>query len=59
MYDVETTDVVKKIDLRKSSVILLAQSLIKNRSWNLRKTSYEEETCMFRELENTLKVINL
>ena len=42
-----------------SNVILLAQPLMKNRSWNLGKIIYERETCLFHELENAFKVVKL
>ena len=47
------TKSVKESVLRKSKIILLAQPLIKGRSWNIGETSYERETCMFHDLKNT------
>ena len=32
---------------------------MKNRSWNLGKTVYERESCLFHKLQNTFKVIKL
>ena len=60
-YDEATkiTKLVKGSDLMESNVILLAQPLIKNRSWNLSKKKYKRQTCMFHELENTFKIIKL
>ena len=53
------TEVIKGSDLMESNIILLAQPLMKTRSWNLGKTSFEKETCMFNELENIFKVVRL
>ena len=53
------TELVKYSDLVKSNIVLLAQPLTKNRSWNIGKESYDRETCMFRELENTFKIVKL
>ena len=55
----KVTDLVKRSDLSESNIVLLAQPLTKNRSWNTGKESYERETCMFRELENTFKIVKL
>ena len=44
LYDEKITEVAKGSYLMKSIVILLAQLLIKNRSWNLGKTRYKKET---------------
>ena len=44
---------VKRSDLMKSNIVLLAQPLTKNRSWKIGKESYERETCMFCELGKT------
>ena len=49
------TEIVKGSDLMEPNIVLLAQQLMKNRSWNISKKSYERETCMFHELENTFK----
>ena len=32
---------------------------MKSKSWNIGKTNYERETCMFRDLENTFKIVKL
>ena len=53
------TELVKSSDLKESNIFLLAQPLMKNRSWNIGKESYERETCMFRELENAFKIVKL
>ena len=53
------TKSVRESVLRESNIILLAQPLVKSRSWNIGKTSFERETCMFRELENTFKIVKL
>ena len=42
----------------KSNVILLANPLTKNRSWDVGKASYKNET-MFPELKKTFKVVKL
>ena len=43
----------------ESHIMLLAQPLMKNRSWNIDKKSYERETCMFRELTSTFRIVKL
>ena len=48
------TEVVQGSDLLESNIILLAQPLMKTRSWNLGKASFEKETCVFNELEISL-----
>ena len=53
------TKIVESSDLRESNIILLAQPLMKNRSWNVGKKSYAGETCMFRELKTTFKIVKL
>ena len=53
------TRLLKSGDLIKSNIMLLAQPLTKMRSWNIGKKSYERETCMFYELENTFKIVQL
>ena len=53
------TKSVKESVLRESKIILLAQPLMKSRSWNTGKTSYEWETCMFNDLKNTFKIVKL
>ena len=53
------TELVKGSDLKESNIFLLAQPLMKNRSWNIGKESYERETCMFRELENVFTIVKL
>ena len=53
------TKLVKGSDLMESHIVLLAQPLMKTRSWNIGKESYERETCMFRELEDTFKIVML
>ena len=50
---------VKKDDFVESNIILLAQPLMKNRRWNIGKNSYDMETCLFRDLENTFKIVKL
>ena len=66
-YDGETlsSDEASKITtfvkghFKESNVILLAQPLMKNRSWDLGKTIYERESCLFYKLQNTFKVVKL
>ena len=53
------TKLVKSGDLIESNIILLAQPLMKNRSWNIGKKSYERETCMFHELKDIFKILRL
>ena len=53
------TEVVQGSDLLESNIILLAQPLMKTRSWNLGKASFENETCVFNELENIFKLVRL
>ena len=53
------TEVVQGSDLLESNIILLAQPLVKTRSWNLGKASFENETCVFNELENIFKLVRL
>ena len=59
---VEATKIIKLVksrDLKESNIILLAQPLMKGRSWKKGKKSYEKETCMFHELKNTFKIVKL
>ena len=67
-YDEETithnkaakiTESVKGSDLMEPNIVLLAQTLMKNGSLNTGRKSYERETCMFHELENTFKIVKL
>ena len=53
------TNLVKGSELMESNIIILAQPIMKNRSWSIGKRSYERETCMFHELENTFKIVKL
>ena len=53
------TKLVKGNDLMESNIVLLAQPLMKNRSWNIGKESYEKETCVFRKLANTFRIVKL
>ena len=53
------TKLVKGNDLMESNIILLSQPLMKKRSWNIGKESYEKETCVFRKLENTFRIVKL
>ena len=53
------TKLVSGDDLIESNIILLAQPLTKIRSWNIGKATYERETCLFHELENTFKITKL
>ena len=53
------TKLVKESVLRESNIILLAQPLMKSRSWNIGQTSYERETCMFNDLKNAFKIVKL
>ena len=54
---VKILESVKGSDLRESYIILLAQPLMKNRSWNIGKESFERKT--LEELENTFKIVKL
>ena len=67
-YDEETithdkaakiTESVKGSDLMEPNIVLLAQTLMKNGSLNTGRKSYERETCIFHELENTFKIVKL
>ena len=51
--------VFNETDLMASNIILLAQPLMKTRSWNLGKTNYKKDTCMFNELGDIFKVVKL
>ena len=53
------TQLVKSGDLIESNIILLAQPLMKHRSWSKGKKKYERETCMFHELKNAFKIVKL
>ena len=53
------TKLVKSTDLIESNIVLLAQPLMKNRSWNIGKKRYERETCMFHELKDIFKILRL
>ena len=55
----EIKELVKKDDFANSSIILLAQPLMKNRRWNIGKNSYDRESCLFCDLENTFKIVKL
>ena len=50
---------IKSSNLMETSVILLAQPLMKNRSWKVGNKSYEKETCMFHELKDIFKIVKL
>ena len=50
---------VKSDDLMVPNIVLLAQLLMKNRSWNIGKGIYEKETCVFCKLEKTLRIVKL
>ena len=43
----------------EANIILLAQPLMKNRCWDLRKTSYKKDAYMFNELGNLFKIEKL
>ena len=53
------TKLVRDGGLMKSNIILLAQPLTKSRSLSIGEESYEGETGMFHELENTFKIEKL
>ena len=53
------TKLVKDGGLMESSIILLAQPLMKKRSWSIGNENYERESGMFGELENTFKIVKL
>ena len=45
-------------DFQQSNIMILAQPIMKKRSYNVGKESYERETCMFHELKN-FKIVQL
>ena len=45
-------------DFQQCNIIILAQPIMKKRSYNVGKEHYERETCMFHELEN-FKIVQL
>ena len=53
------TRLIKGGDFLDSNIMLLAQPLMKKRSWNVGKQRYETETCIFHELENSFKIVQL
>ena len=53
------TTLVKDGDLMESNIILLAQPLMKNRSWSIGNKNYEKETGMFHELNSAFKIVKL
>ena len=55
----EIIKLIKSGNLMETSVILLAQPLMKSRSWNIGKKIYEKETCMFHELKDIFKIVKL
>ena len=55
---VRITNLIKD-NFEKSYLIILAQPLKKNRSWNAPDESYEKETCMFEELKTAFKIVKL
>ena len=56
--EAETLTMLTNNNFEQSSIIILAQPLIKKRKYIVGKKSYERETCMFHELEN-FKVVTL
>ena len=53
------TKLAKGKDLMESNIVILSQPLTKNRKWNNGKESYEKETCLFGNLENTFRIVKL
>ena len=53
------TKLVEGNDLMESNIVILSQPLMKNRKWNIGKESYEKETCVFGNLENTFRIVKL
>ena len=53
------TKLAKGNDLMESNIVILSQPLTKNRKWNNGKESYEKETCLFGNLENTFRIVKL
>ena len=53
------TKLVKENDLMESNIIVLAQPLMKKRSWSIGNENYERETAMFHELNSEFKIVKL
>ena len=53
------TKLVKSGDFIKSNIILLAQPLMKYRSWSIGQKKYERETCMFHKLKKAFEIVKL
>ena len=53
------TELIKDDDLMESNIILLAQPLMKTRSWILGGTMWSRKACMFHKLENAFKIVKL
>ena len=53
------TRLIKGGDFLDSNIMLLAQPLMKKRNWNVGKQRYERETCIFHQLENSFKIVQL
>ena len=53
------TKLAKGNDLMESNIVILSEPLTKNRKWNNGKESYEKETCLFGNLENTFRIVKL
>ena len=56
---VKITGLIKGGDFLKSNIMLLAQPIMKKRSWIIGKQSFGTETCIFHELENSFKIVQL
>ena len=53
------TKLFKENDLMESNIIVLAQPLMKKRSWSIGNENYERETAMFHELNSEFKIVKL
>ena len=48
-----------KDNFEKSYIMILAQPLKKQRSWNAGEECFKKETCMFQELKSAFKIVKL
>ena len=53
------TEIIEGSELIESTIILLAQPIMKTRSCSSGKRSYLRETCMFHKLKNKFKIVKL
>ena len=52
-------EIIEGSELVDSNIIILAQPMMKTRSFSSGKRSYEKETCMFQKLKNKFKIVKL